>query len=92
MIELKDEILIHLQHHDGFNQNQCHGNIPYYLASAIFERHQFDTIESLIIFCESPNNMQSWLPSEADRIVFSDELVNRLREMLHEGSTESPMV
>lgn len=80
-MEPGDRILPQLQRYDGTRPDQLLGNIPYYLARAILGHHAFETIESLIVFCEDPDNLQPWLPSETDRIVFSNELVQRLREI-----------
>lgn len=80
-MESSERILVYLQQRGGKCRDQLLGNIPYYLASAILEHHAFDTIESLMSFCEDPDNMRPWLPSEADRVVFSDELLQRLREI-----------
>lgn len=88
-MESGNKILIHLRQYRGFRGDQLLGNVPYYLANAILEHHAFDTIESLIAFCEDPDNMRPWLPSEADRIVFSDELVQRLHEIRSDASTRA---
>ncbi len=87
--ELSGRILTHLQQLGGIRRGQRLGNVPYYLASAILERHAFDSIESLIVFCEHPDNTQAWLPNEADRVIFSDELVRRLREMHSDAAMAS---
>ncbi len=86
-MELGLRILAHLHQRSGRVREQYLGNVPYYLASAILEHHEFDTIDSLIAFCEDPDNMRPWLPSETDRIVFSDELATRLRQIRSSVST-----
>ncbi len=76
-----DTILAHLRRCGGSGCGQHLANVPYHLMSMIFNQHDFDSLGSLIAFCEEPRNLKRWLPSEADRIVFSNELVQCLREM-----------
>ncbi len=54
-------------------------NVSYHLVELIVTQHGFDDLDPLIEFCEDPNNLHPWLPSEADRIVFSGDLVEGLR-------------
>jgi|GEM_PF-1876810 len=74
----RSEILAFFQRHIGHGREQHLHNIGYHLMAMILERHDSDDVDSLIAFCEDPDNLQPWLPSEADRIVFSDMLVERL--------------
>ncbi len=80
-------ILAYLRQRGGLRRGQRLGNVPYYLMSVILEHHDFDSLDSLIVFCENRDNLRRWVPSEGDRIVFSDQLVRRLREMPSNPST-----
>ncbi len=85
-MESGDRVLIRLRQRAGLHRGQLLSDVPYYLADAILEHHSFETIECLIAFCENPDNLKPWLPSEADRIVFSHDLVQRLHELRTEAS------
>lgn len=86
-----DRVLAYIRQHNGLHRGHPFDSVPYYLMSMILKHHDFDDIESLIAFCEDRNNLRRWLPSEADRIVFSSELVRGLREMSAEPRMKSDM-
>ncbi len=81
-----ERILASLMHQDSSGLNQFLENVPYYLAGSILKRNSFETIEAFRTFCEKPDNLRHWLPSEADRAVFSDELVRRLGNISSENA------
>lgn len=56
-------------------------NVAYHLMRAILARHDFDGVETLIAFCKEPENLRPWLPTETDRIIYSDGLVEGLHEI-----------
>ena len=74
-----DVILAH------FWQRRGHGqylrNVAYHLMRMILDQREFGSLESVIEFCGIPDNLRRWLPTKADRIIFSDDLTQRLREM-----------
>ena len=76
----------------GHGREEYLHNVAYHLMAMILGRHDFDEVASLVTFCENPDNLQTWLPSEADRIVFSDMLVERLRTIPSDSSTNVPIM
>jgi hypothetical protein len=56
-------------------------NAACYLIRLILEEHEFADMEELVAFCAAPDNLRMWLPSETDRIIFSEGLVEELREL-----------
>ncbi len=72
---------------DGFRDRTGNGHdrhvhdIAYHLLRLILARRDFDDIKALIEFCEDPENFETWLPSESDRVIFSAGIVERLQEL-----------
>ncbi len=65
------------------SQSRKTGHFPcikYHLAKLILAQHQFPDIDSLIEFCNKPENLETWLPSPADRQLISADLTGTLRE------------
>lgn len=79
-------VLEHMRPRGRRSHAQHSDSLPYYLMCMILRRQDFDGLESLIEFCECRHNLQPWLPSEGDRIVFSNKLAELLRELLPELS------
>ena len=75
------EILGHFRRRAGHGHGQHLHNVARHLMEVILARRDFDDLDSLIVFCEAPDNLRPWLPSEADRIIFSDMLAEGLREL-----------
>lgn len=71
----------HFRHRTGRGRGQYLHDTAHYLIEIILERCDFEDVGSLIAFCEDPDNLRPWLPTEADRIIFSEGLVQGLREI-----------
>ena len=77
----RDAILAH------FRQRRRHGRQEYmdslvgHLVRMILDQGEFGNFESVIEFCGTPDNLGRWLPTEADRIIFSAGLMQGLREI-----------
>ena len=76
-----DVVLAHFRQCRGHGRGEYLDNVAYHLMRMILEGEEFDSLESVIRFCQIPENLGRWLPAEADRIVFSAALVQGLREM-----------
>lgn len=93
-----DLILVHFRQRRAHGRGEYLDNVAYHLMRMILDEGELGSLESLIEFCGTPNNLRRWLPTEADRIVFSDSLVQGLREMaldsacnLSSKSEETPL-
>jgi hypothetical protein len=74
-------ILAHFQQRRGRGRGRYLHNVAYHLIRIILGQREFDSLESLIAFCDDPDNLCPWLPMEADRIILSNGLVQGLREL-----------
>lgn len=74
-------ILAHFRQRRGRGRGRYLHNIAYHLMRNILEQQEFDSLQSLIAFCDDPDNLRLWVIMEADRIILSDGLVQGLREL-----------
>lgn len=74
-------ILEHFRQRRGQGRGKYLDNLVYHLMRMILEGEEFGCLESLITFCRLPENLSRWLPTEADRMVFSGSLAQGLLEM-----------
>lgn len=72
-------ILAHFRLCRGHGRGEYLDNVAYHLMRMILDEGEFGSLEPLIEFCGAPDNLRRWLPTEADRIIFSDNLVQGLR-------------
>jgi len=80
-------ILAHFQRRRGHGRGPYLHNVAYHLVRIMLGQKDFDSLESLISFCDTPDNLRPWLPMEADRIIFSDGLVRGLHEILSDSDS-----
>ncbi len=68
-----------------FRRRCGHGRILHnaacHLVQLILERVRSDRIEDLMAFCANPENLRPWLPTETDRFIFSEGLLEGLRHL-----------
>ena len=57
-------------------------NAACYLMRLILKQRDFESVEALMEFCKEPGNLGAWLPTETDRIIFSEGLCEGLRDMV----------
>jgi len=74
-------ILAHFRQRRGHGRGQYLHSVTYHLMKMILDQKECAPLESLIEFCDTPDNLRRWLPAEADRIIFSDGLSQGLREI-----------
>lgn len=43
-------------------------------------------VEDVIAFCSDPENLRPWLPTETDRLIFSEGLLEGLRDVASRSS------
>lgn len=74
-------ILAHFRTRAGHGSRQDLRRVTYHLLEMILARYEFDDVDSLLAFCKNSKNLQTWLPSESDRVIFSAWLVEGLLEL-----------
>ena len=62
----------------------------YLLLGLLFGHRDFDSVESLIEYCADHDNLRPWLLHEADRAMFSAELVHGLHDMISKTGGDRP--
>lgn len=77
-----DSIIEHFKHRGGHGRGQLLYNTTYYLMRMILADRSFESFEGLASFCEDPENLRTWLPCEADRVIFSEGLRLGLHELV----------
>jgi hypothetical protein len=75
-----DLIVEHFKNRHGHGRGEFLHNAAYYLIRMILSQRSFQSVHDLTTFCENPENLRWWLPSESDRIIFSDGLLEGLQE------------
>ena len=67
---------------ERITQSRQSGHFPcvkYHLMKLIIGQRQFCDMDALIDFCALPDNLETWLPSAADRRLISADLANSLK-------------
>lgn len=78
----REAILAHFRNRPtGARGRHLHDSV-HYLMRLILEHRDFHSIESLVEYCKNHDNLRPWLLREADRVIFSTELVRGLRDMV----------
>ena len=79
-------VLEHFDHRRGLGSDGDVHHVTYLLMAMILEHRDFSEIESLVSFCNIPDNLRWCLPNEVDRIIFCNQLTTTLREMVSSPS------
>ena len=62
----------------------------YHVLRLVLEHRDFHSLESLIEYCGDHDNLRPWLLHEADRVMFSAELIQGLRDMASQADGSPP--
>lgn len=76
-----DVIIGHFQGAAGYGRGRLLHNAACYLMRMILKEHAFADMEELTAFCGNPDSLRAWLPTETDRIIFAEGLVETLRDL-----------
>lgn len=55
-------------------------NAAFHLVQLILEQLGTDRVDALTTFCANPENLRPWLPTETDRFIFSEGILEGLRD------------
>lgn len=78
----REAILAHFRNRPAGARGRHLRDSVYYLMRSILEHRDFDSLESLVEYCTNHDNLRPWLLREADRVIFSTELVRGLHDMV----------
>ncbi len=74
-------IIEFFKNRNGQGRGQLLHNANYYLIRMILAERQFDDVHDLAAFCGNPDSLRTWLPTEADRIIFAEGLREAFKDM-----------
>lgn len=81
-----DPMIRYFQVRDGHGRGQLLHDAAYRLVRAALAKHDFHGFDQVMSFCEDPENLRPWLPSDPDRMLF----VQGLRQGLHDENSDMP--
>jgi hypothetical protein len=86
----KDLVLGYFDRCAGHIGGRLLHNAARYLMRLILQEHEFADMDDLIAFCADPDNLRAWLPTETDRMIFSEGLVEGLRDIADGSGLHTP--
>ncbi|UCC29314.1 MAG: hypothetical protein JSU86_14060 [Phycisphaerales bacterium] len=78
----REAILAHFRNRPTRARGRHRRDSVHYLMRLILDHRDFNSLESLIEYCKNHDNLRPWLLREADRVIFSTELVRGLHDMV----------
>jgi len=87
-----DVVLAHFRQRTGQGHGQHLRKVAHHVMGMVLDQLDFDSLDSLIAFCNDADNLKVWFPNEVDRAVFSHEFVQGLRELacVSSGECQAP--
>ncbi|MBP7933417.1 MAG: hypothetical protein KA354_02105 [Phycisphaerae bacterium] len=79
MVNQTDRIVRYFRRRCG--EGRILHNAACHLLQLILEQPGTDRVEDLMAFCGNPENLKPWLPNETDRLIFSEGLLEGLRDL-----------
>ena len=85
-----EAIIDHFRNRPLQGHGQRFHHSVYHLVRLVLEHRDFHSLESLMEYCGNYDNLRPWLLHEADRVMFSDELIQGLCDMVSKTRGSPP--